>query len=50
MIVPSLGDLKRAASLNGMAWSLMLMTGGAITGYVSAAVGVEFNAFTPKPG
>ena len=41
MFVKEPEELKIAATLNGMAWSSMLMIGGVIAGYASATFGVE---------
>ena len=41
MFVQGPEELKFAATLNGMAWSSMLMIGGVIAGYASATFGIE---------
>ena len=41
MFVSDPHDLKRAVTLNGLAWSSMLMIGGVIAGYASSYLGVE---------
>lgn len=41
MLVDDPEDLKRANTMNGMVWSLMLVVGGAVAGAFSAALGVE---------
>ena len=41
MFVEDPEELKIAATLNGMAWSSMLMIGGVVAGYASATFGVE---------
>ena len=41
MFVSDPHDLKRAVTLNGLAWSSMLMIGGVIAGYASSFLGVE---------
>ncbi len=42
LIVHDMEDLKRAATINGMIWSGMLVVGGVIAGGASARFGVEF--------
>lgn len=41
MFVSDPEDLKRISLMNGMAWSIMLICGGLIGGFISAAFGVE---------
>lgn len=41
MLVNDPESLKRAATLNGMMWSGMLVIGGVVSGYASALIGVE---------
>jgi len=41
MVVTDPEDLKKAVMLNGMAWSIMLVLGGIVAGYVIGIVGVE---------
>ena len=42
LMVHDMEDLKRAATINGMIWSGMLVVGGVIAGGASARFGVEF--------
>ena len=41
MMVIDAQDLKRATTINGIAWSGMLVLGGFVAGYASASFGVE---------
>ncbi len=41
MFVSDPEDLKRLVTLNGMAWSSMLMLGGIVAGYIISAFGIE---------
>jgi MFS family permease len=41
MIVPELSSLKRAATLNGMAWAFMLVLGGVVAGDSAGYIGLQ---------
>ena len=40
-LIVSAEELKIAVTLHGMIWSIMLMVGGVVAGYASAALGIE---------
>mmetsp|Transcript_45536 Transcript_45536/g.138398 ORF Transcript_45536/g.138398 Transcript_45536/m.138398 type:complete len:450 (-) Transcript_45536:791-2140(-) len=41
LIVTDATELKKAVTLNGVAWSVMIMIGGVVAGYASSHIGIE---------